>query len=131
MKQIIQLPYQSDNQSETDTVEFIDFVLQTINLFQEAKADGGGINWKDTPKLLSLIGPADAAFEGDENIVPFLKTATELELESVLAHINQGLPFNVDRETLELSEKAAVAVYILIRHIATKKAAEVATDSTL
>lgn len=111
-------PLQLDTPGKTDTIELLDFLLQAAHTFQQAKSDGGGINWKDAPKLFSLIGPADAAFEGDENIVPFLKNADPVELQAILDHVDSGFPFRVDRELLDKAEVAAVAVYDLIRAVA-------------
>lgn len=102
-----------------DLAEAIAFVIATGKVLVAAKADGGGINWKDAPKLFDLIGPAGVAADGAENILPSLGDATGDELQSIADYVNENLPESdhVDVETIQLAEGAAISVYLLARHL--------------
>lgn len=82
---------------QKDLLEVIDFVFVTREKGIQAKADGGGVNWLDAPKLLDLIGPGSAAIEGAEHIVPNLESASPAVREALIDYVSETHKLDVSR----------------------------------
>lgn len=108
-----QLPVVPEEQM--DAVEMIDFGFVLRQTAIKAKKDGGGVNFKDWPKLMDLIQPGADAIEGAENIIPNFLNASPADRQPIVDYFaaKYNLSANVAGRRVQKAATLALGVYAL------------------
>lgn len=107
----VQFQNPTGNAGLNDLVELLDFGFQFKDAVVAAKADGK-ISLADFPLLFSLFAPAEAAFEGIENIPANWHNATDDERRAILDYFNQKFDLTDDRTEGKIEKFLAAFVLI-------------------
>lgn len=109
------LPFVSstNNNSLNDLIEVIGFGFTFAETLKQAKADGGGVNLGDLPKILNLVGPAGAAYEGYETIPTAWQNASEAEKREVYDYFVLNFDIPDDKVEEKVEKGVLAAVYVL------------------